>query len=263
VNGSFSFQRVAAWDAPGAWTFCMWLAPDETTIADATAQTIAFRTPAGQIATRIRPSTPHVGQRAEVTLTGDTEAPRRLWLKIRPASGGPCAPNYDADAGQSLIDGWDADGRFHAKRYTWPSSPGQHVVCAWLAGSSYDPWPIAGPETLTFNVAPRLPVVSSAVALDCRNRSTITRFHARTAKSVCVRYGFSSPPAAGTRLTVSYVTPAQTTYKSVAVTWPGRASRTLTVAPLPARAYRHRRGRWRAILRIADTPLKTASFRVM
>lgn len=263
INGSYSFQRVATWDAPGDWTFCIWVVPSETTIASAIAQTVSFRTPPGHIATTIRPSTPHVGERAEVTLAGATEAPRRLWLKIRPASAGPCAPTYDADTGQSLIDGWDADGEFAVRRYTWPSSPGQYVLCTWLAGSSYDPWPIAGPEGETFTVMPLPPVVSSASALDCRKRSTAVRFHARRVKSICARYRFSTPPPAGARLTVSYVTPTRRTYKTVTSRWPGNASRVLTAAALPARAYLNRHGRWRAILRVAGKRLKSTTFRVV
>lgn len=263
VDGAFSFQRVWTWDAPGDWMFCIWVATGEMTITPAISQTVTFRTPAGRIATSISPRTPQVGQRAEVTVAGATEAPRRLWLKIRPASGGECAPNYDADAGQSLIDGWDADGTFHAERYTWPSDPGEYIVCSWLAGSSYDPWPIAGPQAMTFNVKRRPPVVASAAALNCPKRSPITRFHAGHVKSVCARYRFSTPPAAGTKLTVSYVAPTGRTYKTVTSKWPSGAASALTAAPLAARAYRHRRGRWQAILRVAGQRVKTASFRVM
>lgn len=263
VEGAFSFQRVGTWDAPGDWTFCVWIATGETTIAPVITQTVNFRTPGGQIATSISPRTPQVGQRAEVTVAGDTEAPRRMWVKIRPALGGECAPNYDADAGQSLIDGWDADGVFHAKRYTWLSDPGHYVVCAWLAGSSYDPWPVAGPQAMTFNVTRRPPVVASAAALDCPKRSPITRFHAGHVTSVCARYRFSTPPVAGAKLTVSYVAPTRRTYKTVRSRWPSGASTTLTAAPLAASAYRHRRGLWRAILRVAGQRVKTTSFRVM
>ena len=263
VNGSFSFQRVWTWDAPGDWTFCIWIGPSETTIASPIAQTVGFRTPAGQIGASILPSTPAVGERAEVTVAGDTEAARRLWAKIRPAAGGPCAPTFDADLGQSLIDGWDADGGFDAKRYTWPTSPGPYVVCTWLAGSSYDPSPVAGPQALSFTVIPRPPVVSSAAALNCRNRRTIKRFRARSVRAVCVRYGFSRPPGAGSAMTVAYVTPAHRTYKTTTTTWPGTASRALTAAPLTARAYAHRRGRWRAVLSVGGRRIRTTSFRVV
>jgi hypothetical protein len=262
VTGAFNVQRVWTWDAPGAWTFCMWLASSETTITTPIAQTISFRTPGGAIGASINPSVPTAGQRAEVTIAGTSEAPRRIWTKIRPASGA-CAPTYDLDPGQDLIEGWDADGAFDAKRYTTQSTPGQYLICAWLAGSSYDPWPIAGPQALTFTVVPPPPVVASVATLDCRRRSAVARLRASKVKSVCLRYRFSRPPSAGARLSVTYVTPARRTYKTVTSTWPNGPAQTLTSAALPARAYRHRRGTWRAILRVADKQIKTSSFRVI
>jgi hypothetical protein len=263
AGATFAVQRAWTWDAPGAWTFCIWLAPSETTISTPIAQTVMFRTPSGQIASRIRPGTPRVGQRAEVTVAGDSEAPRRIWVKIRPASGGPCAPTYDMDSGRSLIDGWDADGAFDARRYVTQTTPGQYVICDWLAGTSFDPLPVAGPSALTFNVAPAPPVVSSVATLDCRKRTAISRVRAGEVKSVCVRYRFAKPPAAGSRLSVSYVTPRRKTYKTVIATWPSKTVKTLTTAPLPGRAYKHRRGTWRATLRVGGTKIKSTSFKVI
>jgi hypothetical protein len=262
VNGAFNLQRVWTWDAPGAWTFCMWLAPSETTIATPIAQTISFLTPAGAIGVSINPAAPTTGQRAEVTIAGTSEAPRRIWTKIRPV-GGACAPTYDLDPGQDMIDGWDADGAFDAKRYTTQTTPGQYLICAWLAGSSYDPWPISGPAALTFNVLPPPPVVSSVATIDCRSRSTLARLSASKVKSVCLRYRFSRPPSAGARLSVSYLTPARRTYKTVNSTWPNGRAQTMTSGALPARAYKHRRGTWRAILRVAGKQIKRSSFRVI
>jgi hypothetical protein len=262
VSGSFDVQRVWTWDAPGAWTFCLWLASSETTITTPIAQTISFRTPGGQIGASVAPRVPRTGRRAVVTIAGTTEAPRRIWAKLRPASGAPCAPTYDLDPGLSLIDGWDADGAFDAKRYTTQSTPGQYRICSWLAGSSFDPWPIAGPQDTTFTVVPPPPVVSSAATLNCRNGRRITRVRASKVKSVCVRYRFARPPSAGAAVSVSYVTPARRTYKTVRSTWSDGRARTMTSAALPARAYKHRRGTWRAILRVADRRIKTSTFRV-
>jgi hypothetical protein len=262
VSGAFDVRRVWTWDAPGDWTFCMWLASSETTITTPIAQTISFRTPSGQIAASINPATPTTGQRAEVTIRGTSEAPRRIWTKIRSASGPPCAPTYDLDPGQSMIDGWDADGAFSAKRYTTQAIPGPYLVCSWLGGSSYDPWPVAGPQAMAFTVAAP-PVVSSVATLNCRSRRPVTRLRAGKVKAVCLRYRFSRPPSAGAAVSVSYVTPARRTYKTVSSTWPQGRGHTLTSAALPARAYTHRRGNWRAILRVAGRQIKTSSFRVL
>jgi hypothetical protein len=263
VNGSFTFQRVWTWDAPGAWTFCIWLAPSETAIATPLNQTILFRTPNGQIASSIQPRAPRVGQRAEVTVAGSSEAPRRIWVKVRAASGGACAPSYDLDPGQSLIDGWDAEGGFDAKRYTTQTTPGRYLICSWLAGSSWDALPVAGPSSLLFDVMPPKPVVASSTAVNCRTRKAVTRVQARTLKSVCVRYRFAKAPTLGTKLSVSYITPARRTYKTVTSTWTAKSAQSLISAPLPGRAYEHRRGTWRATLRASGATVKTTTFRVI
>ena len=261
VTGSYTVQRAWTWDAPGAWTFCIWLAPSETSIATPITQTISFRTPAGQIAASVSPAAPRAGQRATVTVAGASEAPRRIWVKWRPAAGGPCAPTYDLDGGQSLIDGWDADGTFGATRYLTQTIPGQYVVCSWLAGSSFDPLPVAGPTAATFAVVAVKPVVLSTAAVSCKTRKAIARVRA-TRKSVCVRFVFSKAPSPYARLTITFVTPGGKRYKTVTSTWPNRPRRTLISAPLARRAYAHRRGLWHATLRTQGKRIKTMSFEV-
>jgi hypothetical protein len=48
----------------------------------------------------------------------------------------------------------------------------------------------------------------------------------------------------------------------VAVTSPGGKSQTLVKAALPVRAYRHRHGSWRAILRIPGHQVSNIRFKV-
>jgi hypothetical protein len=263
AGSSLSVQHVWTWDAPGAWMFCVWLAPSETTIATPITQTILFRTPSGQIASSINPATPRAGQRAAVRTTGASEAPRRIWVKVRPASAGPCATSYDLDPGQSLIDGWDADGDFDVSRYLTQATPGRYLLCDWLAGSSFDALPVAGPTALAFNVNAVKPVVASVTTLNCRTKRKVSRLDAGTVKSVCLRYTFAKAPSPGTRLSVSYVTPAHRTYKTVTSTWPSKPRQTLVSAPLPGRAYKHRRGTWRATLSALGAKVKTTTFRVV
>jgi hypothetical protein len=265
AGGSFGVQHVWTWDAPGAWMFCIWLAPSETTIATPITQTVLFRTPTGQIASSIKPATPRVGQRAEVRITGASEAPRRIWVKVRPASAGPCAASYDLDPGQSLVDGWDADGDFDVSRYLTQATIGQYVICDWLGGNSFDALPVAGPTARVFNVirSTAKPVVASVTTLNCRTKRKVSRLDAGTVKSVCLRYRFAKAPTPGTRLSVSYVTPAHRTYKTVTSTWPSRPRQTLVTAPLRSPAYEHRRGTWHATLRAAGAKIKSSAFRVV
>jgi hypothetical protein len=263
ASGPFSAQQIFTWDAPGTWTFCMWLAPSETTVVSPVSQTITYRTPNGQINASVSPSVPTAGQRTTVTVSGTSEAPRRIWAKIRPVTGQGCAGNYDADPGRDLIEGWDANGAFAATRDATQTAAGRYLVCVWLAGSSYDPLPIAGPQALTFTVGRPLPTVEKASALDCRARGPVRRFHAEDVRSVCMRYRFASAPAPGAQVSISYVTPKQRTYKTVALAWAAGRSRTLTAATLPGRAYQHRRGVWRAVLRIGGQRVVTVSFKVL
>lgn len=263
AGATFSVQHVWTWDAPGAWMFCIWLAPSETTIATPIMQTILFRTPSGQIASSIRPAAPRAGQRAQVTVAGASEAARRIWVKWRLASAGPCAATYDLDPGQSLIDGWDADGTFSANRYITQAIPGQYVICDWLAGNSFDPLPVAGPAGLAFNVTPVKPVVFSTAIASCRTQKAIAAVRADRVRRVCARFRFSKAPSPTTRLSVTFVTPAGKSYRTVTSTWPNRPRRTLISGPLPRRAYKHRRGVWHATLRTLGKRIKTMSFRVV
>jgi hypothetical protein len=262
VSGAFQTQHAWTWDAPGSWTFCMWIASSETAIASPIAQTIAFRTPGGAIASSVSPTSPRVGERTQVTVAGSSEAPRRIWVKLRPAAGEPCAPTYDMDGGQSVIDGWDADGPFAAKRDVTQWAPGTYLICDWLAGSSFDPWPIAGPQATTFTVSRLSPVVSSVAMINCRTHRPIAVLRAGQRTAMCVRYRFARPPDPGVRVAVTYITPKRRTYKTVTAMWRNDQTPTITTQPLPSRAYKHRRGTWRAILRVGDTQLKSTPFHV-
>jgi hypothetical protein len=198
-------------------------------------------------------------------VAGVTEATRRVYAKIRPVGGASCGPTFDADPGGEMIDGWSVDGAFSINAYVNDPVLGQYLVCMWLAGSSDDGAPVAGPQAQTFDVVRGRPVVvSSAAALNCKTKRAIRRIsHAGKVKSVCMRYRFSSTPSEGERLSVSYVSPKRGTYKTVTATWPDGSSRTtITTATLPARAYKHRRGVWRVILRVDGKQIKSTPFRV-
>jgi hypothetical protein len=200
-------------------------------------------------------------QRARVTVTGTSEAPRDLYAKVRPVGTGPCATSYDLDAGQSVISGENVNGTFMGDAITVQPTPGQYLVCAWLTGSSYDPTPIAIQST-TFDVVAKPPVLSSAAVINCSTKRLLRRFRAGSVRSVCLRYRFSTPPYAGQRILVSYVTPNHKTYKTVASKWPTGGAKTAITPSLLARGYKNRRGIWHAILRIAGKQVRSTAFRV-
>jgi hypothetical protein len=92
------------------------------------------------------PAIPRPGKSATLTVTGASEAPMQAYAKIRAAGGAPCAPTYNADSGDSLLDGTDVNGAFSLTADVTRGDPGSYLICLWLASSSDDPAPIAGPQ---------------------------------------------------------------------------------------------------------------------
>jgi len=130
-----------------------------------------------------------------------------------------------------------------------------------VAGSSFDPAPVQV-QSLTFGVVQPRAAVSSVSALNCETRQSLHgRILAQKVHAICLRYRFSTPPGAGARVAVSFVTPSRRTYKTVSVAWP-RGATTMTTRALPGGAYVHRLGTWRAVLRVDGAWIMSRSFRV-
>jgi hypothetical protein len=193
VEGSFQTQKVFTWKAPGTKVFCIWLAKDENTITTPIPQTITFRSPTGTIGATISPSTPTPGQQATITVTGSSEAPENVYATIRPAGGASCAPTYESDSGQSLIDEKSVNGSFSVQATTTQSAAGTYLICIWLASSRNDTSPVAGPQPVTFMVGsppppppPRPPVPSNSCLRDraaVANGELLVRRYAHQLKS--------------------------------------------------------------------------------
>jgi hypothetical protein len=132
----------------------------------------------------------------------------------------------------------------------------------WLAGESDDELPVAAVGQDFTVVRARPIVVSATTLLNCRSKSKLRKVVARKVRSVCLRYKFRSAPLRGERLSVTYVTPAHRTYKTVKLTSRGGTSQTLATAALPVRAYRHRKGLWRVLLQIDNHQVSNRVFRV-
>jgi hypothetical protein len=262
MNGAFSIRRVLTWRTPGTWMLCYWFATEETAIAAPITQLIGVRQPPASIVATPNPDPLTAGEQATITVSGTTEATRRVYAKLRAADGRPCAPTFDADPGGSMIAGWTVSAAYSIATYVNDPVLGQYLVCTWLAGESDDQLPVAASSQVINVVRGRPIVVSSVTPLDCRTRSKLKRVRARRVKSVCLRYRFSSAPLRGEQLSLSYMTPKRRTYKTVTLKSPGGRSQTLVRAALPARAYRHRHGTWRAILRIPGHQLSSIGFKV-
>ncbi len=158
IEGSFSVKTVMTWKQLGTFMFCIWLSPEnneygEREIVTPITQVITFRSPRGTISATVNPLIPAPGQQATVTVTGSSEAPEKVFAKIRTAGGAPCAPTYEADTGSDLIEGQNVNGSFSEQATTTQSKAGTYLICLWLASSGSDTSPIAGPQPETFTVA--------------------------------------------------------------------------------------------------------------
>jgi len=208
ANGNFSNAQATTWDVPGSYLFCIWLATSSTQVVTPISQEIAFRSPTGTIAAAINPITPRPGQQATVTVSGQSEAPKRVFARVR-REGAPCAPTWDADTGTSVVGGTTVNGSFSVQGNTTQSAAGNYVICLWLASSSTDTSPVAGPQPVPFSV-----VAPACVVPSLSRRTTLAAAKRRLSRANCrlgrvtrkysssVRRGrvIKSSPRAGARL---------------------------------------------------------------
>ena len=260
VNGTFSFNQVLTIQSAGTYQFCIWLTPSGSTATTPITQVFTFRSPTGTISATLNPLVPRPGQQTQVSVSGSSEAPERVYATVR-AAGAPCAPTFDSDTGSSVIDGSSVNGAFTATGTTAQQQPGSYVLCLWLASSSSDAAPIAGPQAIPFTVVQPPPKVTSASVLNCRSGRHVGSVRARFVPSVCLRYRFSVPPLSGQKVTVTFITPARVTYKRVSAVW-DQSDPSIIIGALSSRGYKHRRGVWQAVLRVGGKEVNRTSFRV-
>jgi hypothetical protein len=266
VNGPFSVQAAIGWDKVGSELFCMWLAGDSFEVSVPFAQTITFRAPVGAISAAIAPAVPRPGQAAQVTVSGSTEAPREVFASVRPAGpGAACAPSYATDGSggrENLAFASSVDGAFTLSASTSQSDPGPYLVCLWLAKTYSDPAPIAA-NALRFDVVAPSPTVRATRVVSCRTSRRLRRVHARTTPALCLRYRFAEPPAIGQTLSVAFLTPRHRIARRVTTVFSGHGGSTATIGSLRRASYRHRRGVWSAVLRVAGRRVAVMRFRVV
>jgi hypothetical protein len=140
------------WDTAGAYVFCIWLSSQTESVTTPFTQAITFRAATGTITATVSPITPRVNEPATIAVTGASEAPAKVFAKLRPAGGAGCAASYSADSGTALLYGDSVDGAFSLPVTTTQSTAGSYLLCLWLATSSTDAAPIAGPQPQRFDV---------------------------------------------------------------------------------------------------------------
>jgi hypothetical protein len=150
-NGDFAKTVAGRWSVgSGTYMFCSWLAPDSSTPSTPITQMITFRMMAGSISGTV-PSFV-AGGGATASVTGSSEGPLNVYAKVRKAGGAPCAAAYSADSGTSVLENASVNGAFAFSPRITASSPGDYVLCLWLAGSVDGTQPVAGPQPVLFNV---------------------------------------------------------------------------------------------------------------
>jgi len=262
VSGAFGFQKVITWDASGPYLFCYWLAASDSSIVAPMTQTIVFRPPTGAIdVAGISPAVPKPDQYFTLTLSGTTEAPARVYAKIRRAGGAPCADRYANDPGDNLRNGEDVGGPFTTFPETVEHDPGQYLVCMWLMGAANNPAIIGGPSSRIIRIVQPRPVISKLAAVDCRTHRALPKVRVGKVTKVCARYAFSVEPRNGAKVTIAFMTPKGRRYTSLGLVWV-EGSRAVTAKWLRSIAYRNRRGRWRMILRVNGQQIGSAAFHV-
>jgi hypothetical protein len=100
----------------------------------------------------ISPASPQVSEAATLTITGSSEAPKRVYATYRLTGGAPCAISYDADSGRGVVNGTNVNGAFSFTQSLTISTSGTYMLCMWLADASNDSAPVAGPQSATFVV---------------------------------------------------------------------------------------------------------------
>lgn len=164
VNGDFSESRTGTWRTAGAFQFCIWLADSSSQAVTPISQVITFRAPAATVSATVTPIDAPPDTVLTATVTGTTEAPRRLYAKIRPAGGAPCAGSFSTDTGDELIGFRNVDGAFTETTTFSRSTAGDYLMCLWVAQSSDDAKPVAGPQAIPFRVvAPPPPCVVPSI----------------------------------------------------------------------------------------------------
>ena len=212
VEGNHEFENANTWRTPGTYVFCIWLANSGNEVVQTPiTQTITFRSPRGTITATVNPATPKPGEKATITVTGDSEASEQVYAKLHAEGSIGCAPTYESETGESIIDGTSVNGAYSLQATTTQEKAGQYVVCLWLASSGSDTTPIAGPQPETFTVvAPPPPCVVPTLASGAKLASveasiraadcTVGKISSVASTKVARGVVLSLNPASGTKL---------------------------------------------------------------
>lgn len=210
-NGLIGYQGVPAgtqtvslaetWSNNGPFLFCMWLGETGSTSTLVGQQVVTFRAPRGSISFAATPQPGPVNGPIRITVSGTSEAPRELFVTWRNAGGSGCAPTRGSDSGNSFISYQSVNGGFRFSQVQTFQSRGRYLFCVWLANSSDDTQPVAGPKGFVVTIG-HFAAVKRAVHVRC----TLSASSAKVGQAVrghCSTSGAS----AGTPISIDYQTP--------------------------------------------------------
>lgn len=188
LNGAFRVTDTDTWRKPaGSYLFCTWLTASGATSGPFT-QIINFRNPTASITAVVSPLAPLAGQRGTLLISGASEAPGRLYAKMRPAGGAPCAPSFTADSGTVLVTYKEVNGGYRVNANVTQRRAGAYLACLWLTRESGSDAPLALQSTVFTVRSPcRVPTVGRTMTLRGA-KSALVRARCRVGK---VRYGYS------------------------------------------------------------------------
>lgn len=186
-NGDFNVQRALTWrEGSGTFMFCIWLAESSSQSVTPITQNVTFRAPTGTISGTVAPIPAQPEQSATLSVNGSSEAPARVFAKIRPVGGAPCAPTPSSDSGDRVIDGDPVNGSFSLSSSVGRGNPGDYLVCLWLV-SDTDGAIIAGPQPVTFRVAaPPPPPPPPCIVPSLTAGTALTDVRSRLTAANCV-----------------------------------------------------------------------------
>ncbi len=188
VNGDFTFSYVETWPSSGTAMFCIWLEPSSEDPTTPISQLITFRPATGTLDATVTPASLSVGRVTEFMITGQSEAPAELFATVKPAGGAGCAPSYETDSGESVIDGASVNGAFAEHATHNGSQAATYELCAWLASGPSAAPAIAGPQSVIFTVgapAPPPPLPPACVVPNYKTDTALNALKRRIVAAHC------------------------------------------------------------------------------
>jgi len=121
-------------------------------------------------------SDPAAGVGRTFTVTGNSAVPARLFVKVRPAGGAPCAPSAYSDSGTVFDDFYNdnVNGNFSFNAVETWSGTGTYTFCFWIASGENTPaTPIS--QVVTFRgLTGTISVAASPLTVSTGQDATVT-----------------------------------------------------------------------------------------